>query len=82
MFIYHGHVIILIFITLLFKGAEPSQFSWIVPKKSRKAPPRRIQNIVVLTQEMDVADSMEVTEGSIIIPAPLETVSTVSSSQC
>ena len=31
---------------------------------------------------MDVADSMEVTADSIIIPAPPETVSTVSSSQC
>ena len=31
---------------------------------------------------MDVADSMEVTEDSIIIPAPPETVSTVTSSQC
>ena len=66
----------------MFKGAEPFQFSWSVPKKSRKAPPRRTQNKVVLAQEMDVVDSMEVTEDSIIIPAPLETVSTVSSSQC
>ena len=83
MFIYHGHVIIFIFITFLFKGAEPFLFSWSVPKKSRKAPPRRTQNKVVLAQEMDVVDSMEVTEDSIIIPAPLETVSTVSSSsQC
>ena len=54
MFIYHGHVFILIFITFLFKGAEPSQFSWSVPKKSRKAPPSRTQNKVVLAQEMKI----------------------------
>ena len=53
-----------------------------MPKNSRKAPPRQTQNKLVLAQEMDVADSMEATEDSIIIPAPPETVSKVSSSQC
>ena len=52
-------------------------------KKSRKAPPRRTQTKFVLAQEMEVADSSEVTEDAIIIPVPPETVSTaVKSSQC
>lgn len=54
-----------------------------MPKKSQKAPPRRTQTKVVLAQEMDVADSSEVTEDAIIISVPPEIVSTaVSSSQC
>lgn len=52
-------------------------------KKVLKSSSKANQTKVVLAQEMDVADSSEVTEDAIIISVPPEIVSTaVSSSQC